>query len=203
MIANDPQLLERLQANIRARLRAADQAFRETGDVLAALGAVQFAIKHSQPVPASIAAWLANGIGKFLSGEARSLDGELGIVARTRADPRRSAADRARREGLMAEMAVLRAIGAKVEDARLLVAARSGLAQDTLRKHWQAYPLKAEASWTPDPRVDTRFVAEILAGYPDDKEGVVKQAKQRIFSAFNRKSGNARGRKRGLKVTLT
>lgn len=172
--------IERLDADLRERWE------RNDWEPMLALMLVQMAALVDTPIPPTAAAWLRQHLGRYLAGDAESLDAALGLKGYPGGEPPRSKFVRQGRENTyLSGVMQFRALGATKAQAVHMVAFREGLMASTLERKYneaklgnQYVQVKADVSqWT------RRQVIELLATVPDADEEI-RLAKQRINRKF-------------------
>lgn len=173
-----------------AALAEADASFAATGNSLEALDWVRLAAKAGLPLPPAIAAWLAAGIDRFRAEDA-SLDEALGLRGSGKADPRRARREISELQGRLARISVLHGLGAKIEDAALMVS-RLGpeFTPGYLTKRFR------RDGWGERARANRRelrdlyhltTLRELLAEYPD-RPPEIKRIKASILAMYSKVS---------------
>lgn len=161
-----------LPPDLDVALSAADKAFADTQDGLAALGWVALAAKAGQPIPPHMAKWLHGAIRAYQGSDKLTLESALGLSGQGKANPKRKARERAALDGDLARMSILHTLGATIPQAAAMVAevfagqlkadtladryARSGSGKTALRDRKLAL---INWHWTE--------VENMLAEYPD------------------------------------
>jgi hypothetical protein len=170
-------------------LLEADQSFADTADMMEALTWIAFAAKQGIVLPPRIAERLYLAINAYTSGAAKSLDDAFGLNGVGGANPRARKAKQAELQGALARMYVLQVIGAKIEDAAVLVERlgthKASYLASEFKRSGMGEKARAERAQFPLRRAD---VDHILDEYPDGPPEVA-EAKAAIRAVHSDRGG--------------
>lgn len=180
----DPHSLEAGRYRLQ-RTATRLSALRVSRDVIAGLLAARDALENHEYVPRGIAEWLSNGIGLYLSGQAKSLDSALGLSGeRGRSPPLSKVRDDHARKARLGEMFHLHILGATIPQAATLVASvNPGVSVETLIDRYRRGGYSADRARLLAlgmPQIDP---ADALSRYPDEPLAVA-QAKAAILAMY-------------------
>lgn len=164
------------EKHIAARLEELEKAFR-AGDLIAGLIAVEIAATAHTALPrGAIGVWLANGLALYRSGRSKSLDAALGLKAPGKKYAKFAHDQPLKLQAALSRMIYLHSIGAKIDQAALLVSrltpdfARSTLSDRYARSGYGAIARDIRKQLI----FDAAAVERSLAEYPDTPDEVKK-----------------------------